>query len=105
MRYDYLVILNLCSVGLSFVLQFPPSRSSNFTVLAWICTVAYFKIWSPGLPNCAYVLMLFCTLFVQIDGGENKRKGGQFKVGKKKVKTKLSALAKAKAAQAMEVDK
>lgn len=44
-------------------------------------------------------------LFVQIDGGDKKRKGGQFKVGKKKVKTKLSALAKAKAAQAMEVDK
>ncbi|KAG8072984.1 hypothetical protein GUJ93_ZPchr0006g44900 [Zizania palustris] len=41
---------------------------------------------------------------MKIDGGM-KRKGGKFKVGKKKVKTKLSALAKAKAAQAMEVDK
>jgi len=42
---------------------------------------------------------------MKIDGGENKRKGSQFKVGKKKVKTKLSALTKAKAEQAMEVDK
>ncbi|KAL6912317.1 hypothetical protein ACP4OV_001122 [Aristida adscensionis] len=41
---------------------------------------------------------------MKIDGGDKKRKGGKFKVGKK-VKTKLSALAKAKAAQAMEVDK
>ncbi|CAO2040133.1 unnamed protein product [Urochloa humidicola] len=39
---------------------------------------------------------------MKIDGGEKKRKGSQFKVGKKKVKTKLSALTKAKAAQAME---
>jgi hypothetical protein len=35
----------------------------------------------------------------------NEKKGDKFKVGTKKVKTKLSALAKAKAAQAMEVDK
>lgn len=48
---------------------------------------------------------LFALVSVQIDGGEKKRKGGQFKVGKRKVKTKLSALTKAKAAQAMEVDK
>ncbi|KAF0934597.1 hypothetical protein E2562_025682 [Oryza meyeriana var. granulata] len=41
---------------------------------------------------------------MKIDGGDTKRKGGKFKVGKKKVKTKLSALAKAKSAQAMEVD-
>jgi cytochrome c biogenesis protein ResB len=41
---------------------------------------------------------------MKIDG-DVKRKGGKFKVGKKKVKTKLSALTKAKAAQAMEVDK
>jgi hypothetical protein len=33
-----------------------------------------------------------------------KRKGGKFKVGKK-VKTKMSALMKAKVAQAMEIDK
>ncbi|XP_062220807.1 uncharacterized protein LOC133920150 [Phragmites australis] len=42
---------------------------------------------------------------MKIDGGEMNRKGGKFKVGKKKVKTKLTALTKAKAAQAMEVDK
>ncbi|KQK01455.1 uncharacterized protein LOC100844076 [Brachypodium distachyon] len=41
---------------------------------------------------------------MKIDGSD-KKKGSSFKVGKKKVKTKLSALAKAKAAQAMEVDK
>ena len=77
-------------------------------MLAWICTVAYFKIWSTGLPKCATfpgVNAVLYYLFVQIDGGENKRKGSQFKVGKKKVKTKLSALTKAKAEQAMEVDK
>jgi hypothetical protein len=46
------------------------------------------------------------SLFVQIDGSDKKKKGaGSFKVGKKKLKTKLSALTKAKAAQAMEVDK
>lgn len=50
-------------------------------------------------------MSFFFPQIVQIDSGEKKRKGGQFKVGKKKVKTKLSALAKAKAAQAMEVDK
>ncbi|CAN6279546.1 unnamed protein product, partial [Urochloa humidicola] len=42
---------------------------------------------------------------MKIDGGEKKRKVGQFRVGRKKVKTKLSALTKAKASQAMEVDK
>uniref|UniRef100_A0A453Q4M8 Uncharacterized protein n=1 Tax=Aegilops tauschii subsp. strangulata TaxID=200361 RepID=A0A453Q4M8_AEGTS len=41
---------------------------------------------------------------LQIDGSEKKKKGSSFKVGKKKVKTKLSALGKAKAAQAMELD-
>lgn len=49
----------------------------------------------------------FCVL--QIDSGDKKKKNkkgsGGFKVGKRKVKTKLSALAKAKLAQAMEVDK
>ncbi|XP_047181368.1 uncharacterized protein LOC124847834 [Vigna umbellata] len=35
--------------------------------------------------------------------GRNKKKGG-FQVGKRKVKVKLTALAKAKAAQAMELD-
>lgn len=38
--------------------------------------------------------------------GSNKKKGGSgFQVGKKKLKTKLTPLAKAKAAQAMELDK
>uniref|UniRef100_A0A453Q4A2 Uncharacterized protein n=3 Tax=Triticinae TaxID=1648030 RepID=A0A453Q4A2_AEGTS len=41
---------------------------------------------------------------MKIDGSEKKKKGSSFKVGKKKVKTKLSALGKAKAAQAMELD-
>lgn len=42
----------------------------------------------------------------QVDGSDKKKKGGGgFQVGKKRVKTKLSALAKAKAEQAMEVDK
>jgi len=81
-----------------------PTSSSNFTVLASNCTAAYFKIWSPGLPRICVNAVLY-SLFVQIDGGENKRKGSQFKVGKKKVKTKLSALTKTKAEQAMEVDK
>jgi hypothetical protein len=39
--------------------------------------------------------------FVQIDDGENKRKDGKFKAVKKKVKTKLSALAKGKIALVM----
>ncbi|KAM0938858.1 hypothetical protein DsansV1_C22g0172481 [Dioscorea sansibarensis] len=44
---------------------------------------------------------------MKIDGTENKRKKNSsgFQVGKKKLKTKLSALSKAKAAQAMELDK
>lgn len=42
----------------------------------------------------------------QVDGSSSKKKGGSgFQVGKKKLKTKLTPLAKAKAAQAMEVDK
>uniref|UniRef100_A0A803NXI6 RNase H type-1 domain-containing protein n=2 Tax=Cannabis sativa TaxID=3483 RepID=A0A803NXI6_CANSA len=42
---------------------------------------------------------------MKVDGGNKKKKGsGGFQVGKRKVKTKLSALAKAKAEQAMEVD-
>lgn len=42
-----------------------------------------------------------------MDGSEKKKKKGAsgFSVGKKKLKTKLTPLAKAKAAQAMEVDK
>lgn len=41
----------------------------------------------------------------QIDGRDKKKKGGSgFQVGKKKVKTRLSALAKAKAEQAMEIE-
>lgn len=46
--------------------------------------------------------MYFCA---QVDGGKKKKGGGKFQVGKKKLKTKLTAAAKAKAAQAMEVDK
>ncbi|XP_009342512.1 uncharacterized protein LOC103934488 [Pyrus x bretschneideri] len=42
---------------------------------------------------------------MKVDGNEKKTKGGGFKVGKKKFKTKMTALNKAKAAQAMEVDK
>ncbi|RYR23762.1 hypothetical protein Ahy_B02g057256 [Arachis hypogaea] len=39
-----------------------------------------------------------------VDGG--KKKGGSgFQVGKRKLKTKLTAVAKAKATQAMELDK
>ncbi|GKU96868.1 hypothetical protein SLEP1_g10051 [Rubroshorea leprosula] len=39
---------------------------------------------------------------MKVDGSEKKRKGGSgFQVGKRKVKTKLTAVAKAKAAQAM----
>lgn len=42
----------------------------------------------------------------QVDGsGKNKKGRSGFQVGKRKVKTKLTALAKAKAEQAMEVDK
>lgn len=42
---------------------------------------------------------------MKVDGGDKKQKKmSKFKVGKKKVKTKLTALAKAKAAQAMELD-
>uniref|UniRef100_A0A453Q4W4 Uncharacterized protein n=1 Tax=Aegilops tauschii subsp. strangulata TaxID=200361 RepID=A0A453Q4W4_AEGTS len=51
---------------------------------------------------CANVSSVSPSL--QIDGSEKKKKGSSFKVGKKKVKTKLSALGKAKAAQAMELD-
>ncbi|KAL3604102.1 hypothetical protein D5086_004961 [Populus alba] len=44
---------------------------------------------------------------IEVDGKDkNKQKkgGGGFQVGKRKVKTKLSALAKAKADQAMQLD-
>ena len=40
---------------------------------------------------------------VQVDRSGKKKKGG-FSVGKKKLKTKLTPTAKAKAAQAMELD-
>ncbi|CAI9101817.1 OLC1v1039232C1 [Oldenlandia corymbosa var. corymbosa] len=42
---------------------------------------------------------------MKVDGGNKKKGGGKFPVGKKKLKTKLTQLAKAKAAQAMELDK
>lgn len=50
--------------------------------------------------------MVLLEKIVQVDGSDRKKKGGSgFQVGKKKLKTKLSALSKAKAAQAMELDK
>lgn len=58
--------------------------------------------------NILAFLWILCVCLIQVDGSDMKRKGknsGRFQVGKKKVKTKLSALAKAKAAQAMEIDK
>ncbi|KAI5647259.1 hypothetical protein M9H77_33264 [Catharanthus roseus] len=40
---------------------------------------------------------------MKVDGSDKKKKGGgRFQVGKKKLKTKLTPLVKAKAAQAME---
>ncbi|KAL5727506.1 hypothetical protein ACHQM5_000693 [Ranunculus cassubicifolius] len=43
---------------------------------------------------------------MKIDGKDKKKKKAtKFVVGKKKLKTKMTALTKAKAAQAMEVDK
>ncbi|KAI8027251.1 hypothetical protein LOK49_LG02G00375 [Camellia lanceoleosa] len=45
---------------------------------------------------------------MKVDGSDTKKKKkgtSGFQVGKRKVKTKLTALAKAKAAQAMELDK
>ncbi|KAH6779870.1 hypothetical protein C2S52_011107 [Perilla frutescens var. hirtella] len=44
---------------------------------------------------------------MKVDGSSSKKKkgGSGFQVGKKRLKTKLTPLAKAKAAQAMEVDK
>ncbi|KAF7831769.1 mediator of RNA polymerase II transcription subunit 2-like [Senna tora] len=42
---------------------------------------------------------------MKVDGRDKKKGGSGFQVGKRKVKTKLSAVAKAKAAQAMELDK
>ncbi|KAL8119100.1 uncharacterized protein LOC141661202 [Apium graveolens] len=42
---------------------------------------------------------------MKVDGMEKKKKkGASFTVGKKKLKTRLTPLAKAKAAQAMELD-
>lgn len=57
------------------------------------------------MKRVALKRILFRAL-IQIDSSDAKRRNaGKFKVGKKKLKTKLSALAKAKAAQAMELDK
>ncbi|KAI3969035.1 hypothetical protein C5167_004410 [Papaver somniferum] len=43
---------------------------------------------------------------MKVDGSAKKKKGSSgFQVGKKKVKTKMTALNKAKAAQAMDLDK
>lgn len=52
------------------------------------------------------MILFLLGKIVQVDGNDKKKKGGSgFQVGKRKVKTKLTALAKAKAAQAMELDK
>ncbi|XP_047963468.1 uncharacterized protein LOC125207981 [Salvia hispanica] len=43
---------------------------------------------------------------MKVDGSSSKKKGGNgFQVGKKNLKTRITPFAKAKAAQAMEVDK
>ncbi|KAI9109815.1 hypothetical protein K1719_018856 [Acacia pycnantha] len=42
---------------------------------------------------------------MKVDGSGKTKKRGGFQVGKRKVKTKLTAVAKAKAAQAMEIEK
>lgn len=42
---------------------------------------------------------------MKVDGNGKKKKNGGFQVGKRKLKTKLTELSKAKVAQAMEVDK
>ena len=43
---------------------------------------------------------------MKVDGKDKKKKGGNgFQVGKKKLKTRMTPLAKAKAAQAMEIEK
>ncbi|KAK7349524.1 hypothetical protein VNO77_06960 [Canavalia gladiata] len=42
---------------------------------------------------------------MKVDGSGKKKFEGGFQVGKRKVKTKLTAVAKAKVAQAMELDK
>lgn len=51
-----------------------------------------------------FSLLSFLLKYIQVDGSDKKGKKG-FQVGKRKVKTKLTAVAKAKAAQAMELDK
>lgn len=47
------------------------------------------------------MVCLFCCQ--KVDGSGKKKKGG-FSVGKKKLKTKLTPAAKAKAAQAMDLE-
>ncbi|XP_042049618.1 uncharacterized protein LOC121795209 isoform X2 [Salvia splendens] len=43
---------------------------------------------------------------MKVDGSSSRKKGGSgFQVGKKKLNTRMTPLAKAKASQAMEVDK
>ncbi|KAF5733044.1 hypothetical protein HS088_TW17G00579 [Tripterygium wilfordii] len=45
-------------------------------------------------------------LLIVVDGSDNKKKGASgFQIRKRKLKTNLMPLAKAKATQAMEVDK
>ncbi|KAE9460102.1 hypothetical protein C3L33_07984, partial [Rhododendron williamsianum] len=65
---------------------------------------------SPG-RSCHGKAIVVCSFAppVVVDGNDKKNKkmkgASGFQVGKRKLKTKLTALAKAKAAQAMEVDK
>ncbi|WMV10139.1 hypothetical protein MTR67_003524 [Solanum verrucosum] len=43
---------------------------------------------------------------MKVDGKDKKKKGAnEFQVGKKKLKTRMTPLAKAKATQAMEIEK
>ncbi|GAB2270381.1 hypothetical protein Dimus_005284 [Dionaea muscipula] len=63
-----------------------------------------------ALVPCRWPAVVHPVLLNHVEnggGGFDKKKSGgrKFQVGKKKLKTKLTALAKAKAAHAMEVDK
>ncbi|URD95264.1 hypothetical protein MUK42_31429 [Musa troglodytarum] len=65
-------------------------------------------LWNfPSVAECSSLPTRLGKLVVQVDGRnmKNKKTRGVFHVGRKKVKTKLSNLTKAKAAQAMELDK
>ncbi|KAJ1403550.1 hypothetical protein SESBI_27258 [Sesbania bispinosa] len=62
-----------------------------------------FDLRSTLLPSISPPIQIHVSM---VDGSDKKKKGGSgFQVGKRKLKTKMTALAKAKAAQAMELDK